>query len=141
MFFTDPVRPWSETQLGPSGLALLVLVLLGVTVWTYVGVPGASVRRVVAVLALRLLALLLPLLVVLRPAFAGSGRDQEPGVLYVLVDGSASMTVADEDGRAPRWETVLRHLDESSAEFRRLRERSQIETVFVRFGGDVADFD
>jgi uncharacterized membrane protein len=141
MFFTDPVRPWSETHLGPQGLALLVLVLLGVTVWTYVGVPGASTRRVVAVLALRLLALFLALLVVLRPSFAGTGRDQDPGVLVVLVDASASMSIADEDGHTPRWEALLRHLDESSAEFRRLREQSRIETVFVRFGGDVTDFD
>jgi uncharacterized membrane protein len=141
MFFTDPVRPWSENQLGPAALALLVLVLLGVTVWTYVGVPGAAPRRVVVILVLRLLALGLALLVVLRPSFAKSGRDQEPAVLYVLVDASASMSITDENDRSSRWDLMVRHLDEAAPEFRRLREEGRIETVFVRFGDDVKDFD
>ena len=48
------------------------LALVGLTVWTYLGVAGASRRRVGVVLALRLAAFALALVAVLRPSLAFS---------------------------------------------------------------------
>src|SRR3954470_19229312 len=48
----------------------LPIVLVVVTVWTYLNVPGATVRRVLLVLGLRLAALVLALLALLRPSLA-----------------------------------------------------------------------
>src|SRR5437763_1096235 len=74
----DPAWPWSLPGLGVPALAAAGLALALLTVWTYLGVRGAGWRRVLAVLALRLLALLVACLVVLRPSFADHGTRFPP---------------------------------------------------------------
>src|SRR5207302_6750991 len=66
----DPAWPWSLPALGVSALGGVAILLTAVTVWAYLGVRGASGGRVGTVLALRLLALVVALVVVLRPALA-----------------------------------------------------------------------
>src|SRR5207244_2061666 len=50
----DPAYPWSLPGIGLPALAAVTLILVVLTVWTYLGVPGATVRRVLLVLGLRL---------------------------------------------------------------------------------------
>ena len=46
----DPAYPWSLPGIGLPALAAVTLMLVVLTVWTYLGVPGATVRRVLLVL-------------------------------------------------------------------------------------------
>ena len=79
------------------GLGLLFpLFLIAATIWTYNGATGASNRRVYAVISLRLFAYLLALLALARPALGLVDHAAAQGVLFVLVDKSASMSIADE---------------------------------------------
>src|SRR5204862_4541004 len=87
----DPAWPWSLPGLGVPALAAAGVVLALLTVWTYLGVRGASWRRILTVLALRLLALLVTCLVVLRPSFADHEKSVVPSKLLILIDASGSM--------------------------------------------------
>src|SRR5262249_28170875 len=120
-FNTDPTWPWSSGGFGPAALTVLVLVLTGLTVWTYLGARGATFRRLLTVLALRLGALLLAFLAVLRPALASRDQLKAPSVLVVAVDDSESMTIQDEFDGQSRWERMQRVLGKCEPEFRRLR--------------------
>src|SRR5579883_1710006 len=105
----DPVWPWS-LALGIPALALVALVIVALTVWTYWNVPRARPRRVVTLIALRLLALLLACLVLLRPSFAFRDDLHLPSTLLILLDASESMTIQDEVGGISRWEYMRRML-------------------------------
>jgi hypothetical protein len=61
----DLVMPWSV-----PGLILIALILAGLTIWTYRGVKGNTKGRLGAVLAIRLTALVLACLMILRPSLA-----------------------------------------------------------------------
>src|SRR5262245_56099395 len=106
----DPAWPWSLPGLGVPALAAAGLALALLTVWTYLGVRGASWRRVLAVLALRLLALLVACLVVLRPSFADHEKSIVPSKLLILIDASGSMNINDEFNNLSRWEAAQRIL-------------------------------
>ena len=41
----DPAWPWSLPRLGLPALAIVTIILVVLTAWTYLGVPGATVRR------------------------------------------------------------------------------------------------
>jgi uncharacterized membrane protein len=130
------------SRLEGMGLALLVVVpltLAGLTAWTYLGVPGASRRRVGAVLALRLLAFLLVLLAVARPSLGFPDPNQLRALLLVAVDASRSMTIQDEPGNRSRWDLAARQLKESGSVLKKLRDEQQIDIVFVRWADDVTD--
>src|SRR5262245_45399651 len=91
----DPTWPWSLSPVGLPALVVVALLLVGLTVWTYVGVARATPRRVAALIALRLAALLLVLLMVLRPAVASRDELKVPSTLLIIPDLSESMTVQD----------------------------------------------
>lgn len=123
-------------DVGAAALLLTPFLLIGITVWTYAGVPGASRRRVGVVLGLRLAAFLLVLLAMLRPALGLADKDQAAGVLYVIVDHSASMTIADEADNRSRWEALLRHVHDAGPAFRRLQDEARVDVEYWRFAGD-----
>src|SRR5689334_269682 len=92
----DPAWPWSLPAVGLPLLAGVALALVLLTVWTYTGMRGASARRVVLIVLLRLGALAVALLVVARPSVAHKQIEGlEPSRLLVLFDASASMNVTD----------------------------------------------
>src|SRR5438552_2908083 len=109
-FAADPAWPWSASRVGLPGLAVVAILLAGLTLWTYRGVEAASRRRVAAVIALRLLALLLAVLTVLRPAVAFRDDLKVPSTLIIALDGSLSMTIKDEVDNQARWATLQRVL-------------------------------
>jgi uncharacterized membrane protein len=127
--------------MGLALLAIVPLALVGLTVWTYLGVPGATRRRVGVVLTLRLLAFLLVLLALLRPALGFPDVNQLRSVLLIGVDASRSMGIQDEVGNQSRWELVLRQLRDSAPLLERLRDEQQTDIVLVAFGDKVASFN
>src|SRR5437868_3666358 len=102
----DLVWPWSARPIGPWLLAAVALLLVALTVWTYLGVARANSRRVMIILALRLFALLLACLMILRPSLALRGESKLPSTLLVALDKSQSMTTQDEYGGRSRWDVL-----------------------------------
>jgi uncharacterized membrane protein len=137
----DPASPWSLPGVGLPALALIAAVLIGLTIWTYFGVRGATVRRVAMVLALRLVALLLALLAVLRPSLAFHDTKHAPSLLLIAVDGTESMTIQDEFGGQSRWDNLVKTLGNCEGQLQRLRDEHNVNVLFFRFGGDVREFD
>jgi uncharacterized membrane protein len=128
-------------DLGAAALLLSPLALVAVTLWTYAGVPNASRRRIGTILALRLVAFLLVLLACLRPAVGILDKSKAASVLYIAVDRSASMTISDEVDNRPRWDTLVRHLQDAAPVLRRLREEGQVEIDLRKFADDVSTLD
>jgi uncharacterized membrane protein len=145
-----------ETNLqlsGPSGIVLarlegvalsLLLVgplaLAGVTVWTYLGTPGATTRRIGVVLALRGAAFVLALLAVLRPSLGFSTDDRAGGeLLLVVVDTSKSGTIQDESGQS-RYEAMLQNLHEAEPALDRLRREQHVQVEFIGFADKTEPF-
>lgn len=140
-FTFDPTLPWSLSPGGLPALVLVALVLVGLTVWTYLGVARATPRRVAALIALRLLALLVALLIVLRPAVASRDERKTPSTLLVALDLSESMTTQDEYSGLSRHEALRRYLDDAEPHLQRLREEFNVTAVFYRFGEEVGEYD
>jgi uncharacterized membrane protein len=128
-------------DLGAAALLLSPLLLVALTVWTYVGSSNASRRRVAVILLLRLLAFALILLALLRPALGFNDKNQAQSVLYIVADRSASMTIADEGDNRTRWDALQRHLRDAAPVFRRLREAGQVEIEFYKFAEDTRALD
>ena len=113
----DLVSPWSF-----PALILVTLFLVVVTVWTYRGVRGSTNRRVGTVLGLRLTALVLALLMILRPSLAYREELRVPSTLLVVPDGSESMSIQDEAGPRSRWEAMLRILRQAEPVVQKLHD-------------------
>jgi uncharacterized membrane protein len=137
----DPAWPWSLAPFGLPGLAVVALVLTGLTVWTYVGVPGAGFRRVLVVLGLRLAALVLACLMLLRPSVALRDSQHPPSTLLIVVDASGSMSIVDEFGPRSRWDYVRQLLRDAGPDLQKLRDEQHVEVAVYRFAEDVADYD
>src|ERR671935_2842058 len=104
---SDPVWPWSLSAFGPQALLAVALLLAVLTVWSYLGVRGASLPRVSLILLFRLVALVLAFLVLLRPSFALRDELRVPSLLVIAVDDSESTTIRDEFDSQSRWEYEL----------------------------------
>lgn len=140
-FTFDPVFPWSTSGIGLPALFLVALFLAGMTYWTYRGVLGASNSRVGVLVFLRLAALVLTLLVLLRPSVASQKDLRTPSILLVQIDRSASMTTPDEIGGQSRWRRLQTILKQCEPIFEQLREEQNVQVVFSSFAGDVTDYD
>lgn len=137
----DPAWPWSVV--GTPVLAVLAGVLVLLTLWTYSGVREATWRRVLAVLCLRLGALLVALTVILRPSLAQPEEDSAiPSRLLVAVDYSESMQFTDALHSLSRWDYLLRILQSSRVQeaFRRLADQ-KIEVVYYQAAADLKKLD
>jgi uncharacterized membrane protein len=137
----DPAWPWSLPGVGPRGLVLIGLVLVALTVWTYRGVRGASYRRVLLLIGIRIAALIVACLAVLRPSLAYRDELHLPSTLLIAADASESMTIQDQHNSQSRWDYLRRLLHDSEPLLQRLQEELNIEVVTYRFAGDVDSFD
>jgi uncharacterized membrane protein len=143
MLISDPAYPRSlfGLEVPPAlvlpGLAVVGIALVVLTVWTYLGVRGATPQRVLIVLGLRLVALLAAILAVMRPSLASRNELQTPSLLIIAVDSSESMAIDDELNRKSRWDYVQRTLRECEPTLKELYERHNITVAFHRFAGDV----
>lgn len=133
-----------SSQLQGGGLALLLvapLALIGLTVATYVGVPGAGRRRVGLIVALRLAAFALVLLLIVRPSVGFPDPTQLRSLLIVALDSSRSMGIQDELGNRSRWDHLTRQVRDSGPLFDRLRDEQQTDVLFVRFAESVTEVE
>jgi uncharacterized membrane protein len=138
-FAADPAWPWSLPRIGLPLLAVVAVLLAGLTIATYRG--AAPRRRVAAVIALRLLALLLAVLTLARPAIAFREDLRVPSVLVFAIDGSASMATADEVDAKSRWFTLQRILERAQPALDKLRNEHNVTVHLHRFAEDVSDYD
>ncbi len=110
-FSTKPAYPWSITSVGMPALVIVAVLLVLFTVWTYIGHPNATRRRIFVVLTLRLGALLIALLTAVRPSVGVQEEPKIPSVLLIGIDTSETMTVKDEVNNQARIEAVRKTLE------------------------------
>src|SRR5207245_8428666 len=137
MLTWDPAWPWSLPGVGPRGLVLVGLVLVALTVWTYRGVRGASYRRILILIGIRVAALLVACLAVLRPSLAIQDELHVPSTLLIAADASESMTIQDQHNNQSRWDYLRRLLHDSDSLLQQLQDEHNIRVVPYRFAGDV----
>src|SRR5262249_49993678 len=109
-FTVDPVWPWSVGGFGLDLLAIVAMILVVLTVWTYRDVRGASRKRILILVAIRLGALLVACLASLRPSFSFHDELRVPSILLIAADSSESMTVQDQHKNQSRWDYLQRLL-------------------------------
>lgn len=133
-FSSRPSFPWSVYPVGLPALAIVAAFLVVFTIWTYLGHPAATKRRILIVLTLRLLALLVTLLTAVRPSVGVNENPKQPATLLIGIDVSESMTVRDEVGGQARIDAVRKMLDKCQPLFDDLRNDHSIEVVLYKFG-------
>ena len=134
-FFSSRLAyPWSEYPLGTPALIVVALLLIALTVWTYLGHPNASRGRVLIVLVLRLLALAVALLTAIRPSIGIQEQPRVPSTLLVGIDLSESMTVKDEFNNLSRIDAVRKVLERCQPTLNELRDEQNVNVQFYRFG-------
>src|SRR5262249_36857283 len=137
----DPLWPWSSPAFGLPGLVAVTLLLVALTIWTYLGVRQASARRIGVFVALRLMALFLAVLMLLRPALALHGDAKTASTLVIVPDVSESMSNHDEFNSQSRWDRLCNLLRDSRPLLDELQEKHNIQIVYYSFAADVGDFD
>ena len=140
---TDPAWPWSLPGWGLPALLGVAAFLAVVTIWTYLGVRGASFRRVLLVLILRLLALLIAFILVLRPSLATEEEeDTIPSRLFVLLDYSESMKITDDFNGLARWDNARRILKaEAVQEALKKLQAEKVEIVYLMGAEDLRRYE
>ena len=124
-----------------SLLILAALFVVYFTLATYRGSARARGGRLAVLIVLRLLALLLTLFTVARPAVGFRSDNRQPSLLLIGIDLSESMTIHDMFNNQSREEAVKAILKQCEPILKELRDDHQITTVMVRFHSDVQDFD
>ncbi len=138
-FFNKPLAlSWSAYPTNLLAILLLVATaaaIVALTVWTYSGQLAGNRRRILALVALRLLALVVILLTALRPAYP---VDEQPKIrtqLLIGVDLSESMSVRDEVGNSTRIDAVRRTLDNCQPTLDALQAEQNMTVTLYGFGG------
>jgi uncharacterized membrane protein len=134
---TNPAwRPFTEADL-PGYVILLACAaaLVGLTIWTYTGSAASTPKRIGTLIALRLGALLLAILLALRPAAAITEIPKLPSTLIIVVDASESMSVKDE-ANFTRWEVVRKALDRCGPVLDQMRDDQQTTIYVYHFSKD-----
>jgi len=126
--------PWSESPLGLPAFMVVACVLVGLTLWAYLGHPNASRGRVLLVLVLRLLALAVALLTAVRPSVGIQEQPKVPSTLLIGIDLSESMTVKDEFNNLSRIDAIRKVLERCQPTLDELRNEQNVNVQFYRFG-------
>jgi uncharacterized membrane protein len=135
--------PWLPDAAALPALLAVAALLVVITVWTYLG-TRARPGRVAAVLLLRLVALVVALLVALRPSLAVQMLEGlEPSKLLIVADASESMSTPDDFNGSSRWDNARRILSSPRvvAALKRLSAEEQIELVYYQAAEGLAPFD
>lgn len=126
-------------QLAYAALLLGPPALVGLGAGSYLGTPGLSRWRLGTVVLLRLLAFLLTIIAIARPALMSLEREQTTSQVFFLLDHSRSMTTQDEPNNLARWALLTRTLEAAEPALRRLRDEQQIEAKFFAFADELRD--
>jgi uncharacterized membrane protein len=141
---TEREWPWRDGDLlGWPGLVLVAALLVLLTLWTYVGQRKVGWNRLLLILGLRLAALALTALLILRPSFASEEQIITAGKLIIVIDSSSSMQILDGPASSSRWDTVRKLLEwpDIKEALERLRKERQIEIIFYQAAEDVHPYD
>jgi uncharacterized membrane protein len=125
----------------PTVLAVAAILIL-LTLWTYLGTRGARFGRILTVMLLRLGALVIALLVALRPSLGMQVLEGlEPSRLVILLDASESMNITDDFNGASRWDNACRIVASPrvSDALKRLAAQEQIEVVYYQGAEGLAE--
>lgn len=134
-FFSSRLAyPWSEYPFGGPALIGVTLLLIGLTLWTYLGHPNASRGRIVLVLMLRLLALVVALLTAVRPSVGIQEEPKVPSTLLLGIDVSESLTVKDAFNNQSRIDAVRATLERCQPTLDELRDQQNVNVIFYKFG-------
>jgi uncharacterized membrane protein len=147
-----PGRRFFLAIAGPAALLFLVmlplqaalpLLVAGLTIWTYVGVERATPAKILAVLCLRLAALAVAFMMVLRPSLSFHEELKIPSELIIVVDGSDSMNFQDELGGKSRWDKALSVLGSPrcAALLEQLTAEKNVRIIYYRAAEDIAPFN
>lgn len=132
-FTTDLAWPWSLSGVGLPALAVVAFLLAALTIWTYAGNARAGGRRIALMVALRLTALLLAILALVRPSLAARENLRLPSTLLILLDRSESMTITDESNNYSRWEAMRRTVGKCDSVLKQLGEEQSVSVRFFTF--------
>ncbi len=129
---TNPVwRPLTNVDMpGYVVLAVCAAVLIGLTLWTYLGSVQTTPRRLFILVFLRLLALLIALLSALRPTITVTEHPRQKSTLVILLDLSASMQVTDEYDKLSRYEVMRRNIEKCEPLLKQLQNDQEV-TVHI----------
>jgi len=105
------------------------------------GAPDISRRRLATIVSLRLLAFLLALFAIARPALAWIDREQARSQLLILVDSTRSMTIQDATGNNSRWTAIQLALEAGGPALDRLRDELGVEVRMYSFGDELAEWN
>ena len=128
---TNPAwRPFTNTDApGYVILAACAAVLVGLTLWTYLGAVQTTPRRLAILVTLRLVALFIAILTTLRPAISEIEQPRLPSTLILVVDVSESMSLNDEYDKLSRWEVARRAMEKAAPILQQLETEQQV-TVY-----------
>src|SRR6516165_2633228 len=131
------IEPWLPiVVIAGAALALVVL-----TTWTYRSAEiGKGGKRWLALLLLRLAALAIACLVLLRPSWDYKDVQKLPATIIVLIDGTKSMGVKDEDPNQTRWETAIREWESISSLLPALERDHQVHVEVYQFDSTLRPF-
>jgi uncharacterized membrane protein len=139
----DPAWPWSLPGVGVLAFAGCAVFLALLTIWTYLGTRGSTWRRLSLVLILRLLALVVACLVILRPSLAfDEEQDTLPTRLLFLFDYSESMKITDGFNNLSRWDN-LQQIMETNLIKNALRKMAdaRVEVTYYQGAEDLRPYD
>jgi hypothetical protein len=140
---TEREWPWTDEALGWTGLLIVAGALVLLTLWTYAGTRKLGWSRLAAVLLLRLAALAIAVLLLVRPFYAQEQEMFNDGQLVLVLDYSSSMRISDGPNSQSRWDTLVQLLEwpEVKEAFARLEREKNIKIHRYQGAEDVRPFD
>ncbi|HLW66915.1 MAG TPA: glutamine amidotransferase [Gemmataceae bacterium] len=121
--------------------AITAVFLVFVTLATYRGSAKVRGVKLLLIIGLRLLALLIAILTIVRPALAVRDDQRVPSVLLIGCDFSKSMTLRDEYNKQSRFETMQKVMERCEPIIKQLEEEQQITVKVFAFAEDVQPYD
>lgn len=135
------LSPHAEPVWPLLAITTAAALLIGLTLWTYQGVQGITRSRWWTLLGLRLAALAVACVVLLRPTWEYRELQANPPLLVVLIDGTKSMVVRDEDPNLSRWEAAVRDWEQVESLLARLEAEQRIKVVAYQFDNQLRELN
>src|SRR5260370_2371847 len=114
-------------------LVLLPLIVIVLTLGSYVIGSQNTWRRTAAIVRLRLGACVLVFIAVLRPSLGFDDPSDKRGVLLVAIDASESMSILDELDNQSRWHYFQRVLNDNAPPLKKLPNHQKTDLIFYHF--------
>ncbi len=110
-------------------------ILIGLTYWTYRGVRAADGGRRWWLLGLRLTALAVAYVMIVKPHWEPQELLRHPSVVIIIWDKSKSMRIADEQPGITRWQAALQDWKAAEQDIEKLEKEFNIRIALYEFDG------